>query len=1211
MADFGWEDQYKNALASLNSWQRAIVDDLYEGARRGEQRPLRVIASAGSGKTRSTVVTVAHIVNNEALRPEDVVVTTFTRKAGNELTEKLREVVNPKLYSRLSVSERPTFHALAISHMRERVSADTSLRRLFPHGFNMAVNVEKGDRVPFAHKGVWYGILQEPKTKKGIPGWKAKNMPPSRAYDEIPGLEGTDFYGLSVLSRWGDTPSLTAATPRDYKQAIDIIRAQGLSRSEELAQKQIAQFEEGSHEDSGERLPMLNEAWRWFDEFKARNGYWDFADSLEAMWKYGTTAAKLVLIDEAQDNNLVQLNIGLDMARRGGGRLALIGDIRQAIYSWRGAEPRFMQNADQEPINATTLEIPTNYRSGRQIVTLGNDIALGEPWSVGTPAVPARLDTHGGVPCWLKSPDKRLYPECFLPEGEVVVQGFDTPTGEAEGVATDIKDHLDKGGSPRDCAILLRTNKAGEFFEMALLMQRVPVLRLGESVPFFDRVVVADAQAYAILSETDHLESLERVANKSRLTKRYIGKETLAKIMEGVHAGLREGRGILEALQVDVIGKRLIPRDDGVKDLLKVLAKLREAGWKGVPQVVQPLLVDERDIEDDEKAQREDADGALFNKWAIIAGQFDSAAQFEQFARRMRRPKKKVTGRGKSEEERNAEVLTYSEFELDNMTPEQRAEFEAELKRRVTISTVHRAKGLQWRRIFVSAPRMQFPHIRSQSEKRLAEEQRLFYVACTRAENRLMISYPEVQDEDPTKLIGPSKFIEAFATPMLQRERLLDEALTAALAAPWPLQGDPQIAVDRMDFAWRNPTSPDWHVKVTPAPEADRSKRIGPDAWKAWTRIGLDGEWTAIHGAIDEESSETTETWEAPVGAVRAASRYMEAQQGGVTRPEITTDPIDAVVADFAAYVARLEGYAAPGLTYQEFAARLTDPAYRSTVAAQVRKFVVATPVVPSIPIEPEPGPVEETEAETEGSQQSAYLVLPVPMPIADVAGVPAAPRPLVWVQLPPTPPDVENSPTSMLFTSLPLLPDLAEPREVPIPRPSDSKDKRAFLARLGAFVATLERSRDHKETTLSVYRIDPGSKPAELPSLTLVGTHRWTSATAGPQWMNPFLRGLRKIMRARWRADELDRLLAKQGITNPELLLIAREVFEGGGDITYESELGRVCAEGAETGREGNKQDRCFPLRITASQIRALVEAGIMEETSDLSGWHFSVGTL
>ena len=292
------------------------------------------------------------------------------------------------------------------------------------------------------------------------------------------------------------------------------------------------------------------------------------------------------------------------------------------------------------------------------------------------------------------------------------VAGLATPADEAAYVADSILAKLREGVGASDIAILTRTNAKKGMFETACVGRRIPVVVVGD-VPFWSHPEVRVMVAYARLLEDDDAESLERICN---LPKRYLG----AAFLKEARTHLQRSGSLLSAL------RNVQDRYKGAADLADTLVRLRALPWtEALPEAA--AVLNEAYVPPLDESGRPEADGrrSLVTTAAWILGRFEGFVSAASFIARC-----------------EAEVATASE---EHALP----------AGRVTISTVHAAKGREWSNVYVSCARGEFPQ---SEEEENEEEERLLYVATTRAKDRLVYTWSD--RDQSNRQTGPSPLLE-------------------------------------------------------------------------------------------------------------------------------------------------------------------------------------------------------------------------------------------------------------------------------------------------------------------------------------------------------------------------------------------------------------------------------------------------------------------
>jgi len=380
---------------------------------------LRVDAFAGSGKTSTVTALVSHLVARKLVTPSQLIITTFTRKAADELYRRLAGVLPRALLDQIWLG---TYHALGLLY----------LRKIEGGRWDTARNLDvPGNRLlhgrPLSTGLLWNFVLGHGK------------------------IAGTDIAGLNMRDNLRDA----SLSPNDYATEVTRLRAFG--------------FWPGSAGLKSE-LPQFLTAWRRFAEAKKVLKGWDFGDVLDA-WRrrlkdaadathatratvkgvepealerlrvgalpFNPAKGRVVIVDEAQDNAVVETQIAEYVAGPRG-RLVMVGDAAQSIFAFKGASPAAFVAAE-EKIGARSLPLRRNYRSAPAVVSLANAIRGTDPALGGIEAIPTRVALPSAITA-----------RC---------RGLD-PAEEAERIASEIGARLavDPQLTPADFAVIVRTN---------------------------------------------------------------------------------------------------------------------------------------------------------------------------------------------------------------------------------------------------------------------------------------------------------------------------------------------------------------------------------------------------------------------------------------------------------------------------------------------------------------------------------------------------------------------------------------------------------------------------------------------------------------------------------------------------------------------------------------------------------------------------------
>lgn len=512
---------------------------------------------------------------------------------------------------------------------------------------------------------------------------------------------------------------------RQYASAVGYLRALGVREGSEEAWTEISRLDA-----EGQVPPRLQTAWAMFEEAKQALGAWDFADVIDAYVDWldeHTEAAEVVLVDEAQDNDHVQAAI-VESWAQGGAKIVLVGDSRQSLYGFRGAFPELFLAGSLAGAETQTMPLSTNYRSSAPIVDLGSAIVEGQEWAIGG------------------------RPHAHRTEGEPVrtISGADA-TGCLDGIAHAIKALTGEGREPSEIAVLARTNADCGAVEATLHAHGIPASITGRR-SFWASGVVRDLVAYAALCAYESPEALVHVINRP---KRYMRTVT----GQGIASLMREGAGASMAAKQWAMSSTNGQQARAARELAADIEAVRRcSAWADQVKEIRALLTRGSDVADGEEPKvgesaDEDTKQVTLAKACEIAGRLESASAFVAFA------------------ESAANAAVYSTSPLQG---------------RVMISTVHRAKGLEWPVVFVLAADGRLPLIHRRGTD-IDEERRVAYVAVTRAEDLLYCCWwNESDDGEPC---GPSRFlVEAGLVDKNGRppgERELVEADAIAAMGEW------------------------------------------------------------------------------------------------------------------------------------------------------------------------------------------------------------------------------------------------------------------------------------------------------------------------------------------------------------------------------------------------------------------------------------------
>jgi len=436
--------------------------------------------------------------------------------------------------------------------------------------------------------------------------------------------------------------------------------------------------------------------------------------------RHWQNAFRYVMVDEYQDTNHAQFKLVSILAEKHT-NLAVVGDQDQSIYAFRGADIRNISEFEQDFPNARVIALEQNYRSTQTILDAANSVI-----------------SHNRD----RKP-KNLWSDLGSGDPVRVVEAEDEHA-EARYVAGRIQSALDEGYGPADIAVFYRMNAQSRVLEDLLTRQSIDYRVVG-GPKFYERAEIKDAIAYLqVLDNPADEVSLRRIVNQPR---RGIGNTTLDRLAMAARA---RGIGLWEAI-ADVEAAGLAATATGsVARFRDMMAALRErAAEASVADLLEQVLADTGYME-------------------MLAAErtIESQGRTENL--------QELVGVAREYEARGEEVETgsLSDFlqEISLYTDQDAIDEE---RGRVTLMTLHNAKGLEFPVVFViGLEEGLFPHQRSLDEHNEEEERRLCYVGMTRSRERLTLTYARSRTIFGARGFNmPSRFLDELPADAVEWER--------------------------------------------------------------------------------------------------------------------------------------------------------------------------------------------------------------------------------------------------------------------------------------------------------------------------------------------------------------------------------------------------------------------------------------------------------
>lgn len=429
-----------------------------------------------------------------------------------------------------------------------------------------------------------------------------------------------------------------------------------------------------------------------------------------------TKQFRYVMVDEYQDTNKLQAAI-VRLFSAYHHNLLVVGDDAQSIYSFRAADIQNILDFERMYPDAKVFRLETNYRSTPDILAVANNIIV---------------HNESQYQKTLRSV-KQLFTR---PE----IHPFTDAREEAEFIATRILELRDEGVPLQKIAVLFRAAFHSQALEVELVKRNIPYEYRG-GVRFFERAHIKDVLAYVRVF-INHLDTIawSRVLNMQV----GIGPATVESIVRAVqHAGAAHEA---DAQDTDTSDTSMLTKEDAymtaIGDMLPTRAK---KGWNDFLQIWRVL-----------ESAKERTSSQLIR--AVMDSKYHEYLESEYPDYRERLQDISQLAAFAESEPDVAKFLGEVSLQESFSNALQRSSG-TEHDEKIVLSTIHQAKGLEWDTVFIiGVAEGQFPLERARQSGEIEEERRLFYVAVTRAERLLYMSYPLVGGFN-SALGGPSIFL--------------------------------------------------------------------------------------------------------------------------------------------------------------------------------------------------------------------------------------------------------------------------------------------------------------------------------------------------------------------------------------------------------------------------------------------------------------------
>ncbi len=531
--------------------------------------------------------------------------------------------------------------------------------------------------------------------------------------------------------------------PKAYKPSYVASRI-SMAKSNLLSPKDYMETPEIYQTDIDSKRPAIGQIYQMYDLRLHHSNAMDFDDLLfnmnillrdfpDVLLKY-QQRFQYIMVDEYQDTNYAQYLIVKKLAARHQ-NICVVGDDAQSIYAFRGANIQNIFNFRRDYPQMQLFKLEQNYRSTKNIVEAANSI-IGhnrdqiekELWSDNAVGTKIRL---------LRCADEK---------------------DEGSRVADAIQDYrLGQDADFRDFAVLYRQNSLSRAVEDALRRMNIPY-RIYQGISFYGRREVKDVLAYMRLAVNPHDdESLARIINYPA---RGIGQTTMDKIRVAAADNDVSIWTVLENIQDFGLGL-----NSGTIQRITDFVFLIKRFEAQVPTVdaftLAKQIVHSSGII---KALREEDEPESAERIENIDELLNGVQEFcEEERQSDEQDKSDQPDSIRTLDEFLQQVLLYTSEDKDK-------DKDAD---KVSLMTIHAAKGLEFPYVFVVGMEEQlFPSFLASTRAELEEERRLFYVAVTRAEKQVTLSYAQTRFNNGQRLDGEvSRFVEEIDPKYIEMPR--------------------------------------------------------------------------------------------------------------------------------------------------------------------------------------------------------------------------------------------------------------------------------------------------------------------------------------------------------------------------------------------------------------------------------------------------------
>lgn len=587
---------------------------------------VRVMAGAGTGKTKALTARYCYLVSELGISPANILTVTFTNRAANEMKARVRSILGDADLGFIS-----TIHAFCTRFLKEEIHH-------LGYPKNFIILDTEDEREMLQH------IFADMKIT-------LRDTTMQRTIDQV--LEAKKFTP-------GYISGFIQISAEELQQCIEKEK----DKNNEIFLRYLYEQKKNYGLDFND---LIN-----FTLYILEN----FPDAREKWEK----RIEYVMVDEFQDVSEKQYKIARILSGKHK-NLFIVGDSDQTIYSWRGSHVRLFLDFDKKYPSAKTIVLTENYRSTPQILRMSNELI-----SHNVLRFPKELNAvrpDGAKPLYFHSK---------------------SPKDETEWIADSIQTLVKQGAVLSDIAVLYRSHFLSRGVEEILIQRKIPY-RVLSGVSFYERREIKDVVAYLrMLTTQDDIAFLRTINVPSRK----IGKKKIQFLKEYANANrISLWNALLENQDSAVF------KGTNIQNYIHAINTTKKSiADKKLDDILDEVL----DLSGYTEFIRMDAD----------QDRLDNIAEFKQNA--------ELAAKDPDE---NLETFLSRVALYGNLDKEER-------KNAVKLLSIHAAKGLEFRFVFVTGlEEGVFPSAQIETAEEMEEERRIAYVAFTRAKERLFLSENE------------------------------------------------------------------------------------------------------------------------------------------------------------------------------------------------------------------------------------------------------------------------------------------------------------------------------------------------------------------------------------------------------------------------------------------------------------------------------------